>query len=200
MVFFEVIAALILVDFLSGVLHWVEDSYGNPDMPVIGKYVTKPNIEHHFDPTKFTKSPVWRRNRVTVLISLVVCMPIFCFSQGVSVFWISVFVLGLLSNEIHCWAHRTKGENGRIISFLQSSHVIQSPRHHAHHHSDPKKDAYCVITDFLNPVLDRIRFFRGLEFLVAKLFGVLPRRDESIRIRAKQTLTSPAAAPPPRET
>jgi hypothetical protein len=37
-----------------------------------------------------------------------------------------------------------------------------------------------VLTDFLNPVLDRIRFFRRTEALIALRTGVHPRKDDSV--------------------
>jgi len=46
----KTIAILLLVDFISGVLHWLEDAYGNEEWPIIGKQITKPNIIHHHDP------------------------------------------------------------------------------------------------------------------------------------------------------
>jgi len=171
--------AVVFTDFLSGILHWLEDSYGHPGTPVLGRYVTQANIKHHFEPRHFTKSPVWKRNRVTWTMTALLMLGVW-YSGHFSPFWAWVGVLGVLSNEIHCWAHRTPRENGPVVTALQRWHIVQSPRHHAVHHTDPKKECYCVLTDFLNPVLDRIRFFRRTEALIALRTGVHPRKDDSV--------------------
>jgi hypothetical protein len=38
------------------------------------------------------------------------------------------------------------------------------------------------LTDFLNPVLDGIRFWEGLENLIGKLFHTRRRRDTSVAL------------------
>jgi len=39
-----VIFAILLADLISGIFHWWEDRYGNPNWPIIGKYIVEPNI------------------------------------------------------------------------------------------------------------------------------------------------------------
>jgi hypothetical protein len=84
------------------------------------------------------------------------------------------------ANEFHKWAHRTRRENGRIISFLQGIRLLQTPQHHALHHTNPKNVRYCVVTNALNPLLDRARFWEGLEWLLARTFGLHRRADTSL--------------------
>jgi ubiquitin-conjugating enzyme E2 variant len=91
-----------------------------------------------------------------------------------------VLILGVNANQIHKWAHRTRAENGPIIGFLQRIRLIQTPRHHAFHHTGPKNSHYCVLTNFLNPILDGLRLWDGLEWLVYALFGVPRRTDTSV--------------------
>ena len=59
-----VAVVLLAVDFASGVLHWLEDSYGEPSWPFLGKRVVVPNIRHHFKPRAFTKSTFLQRIRL----------------------------------------------------------------------------------------------------------------------------------------
>ena len=40
-----------------------------------------------------------------------------------------------------------------MITFLQRIGVLQTARHHALHHTDPKNSHYCTVTNVLNPVL-----------------------------------------------
>jgi ubiquitin-conjugating enzyme E2 variant len=63
--------ALLAVDMLSGLFHWLEDSYGCPEWPVTGRLITQANILHHFDPHHFTRHNWWDSARV--LAVLVAC-------------------------------------------------------------------------------------------------------------------------------
>jgi hypothetical protein len=89
-------------------------------------------------------------------------------------------VVGANANQIHKWAHRTPQENGWLIDLLQRCRFVQTPRHHACHHTDPKSSHYCVLTDFLNPILDGLRVWEFLEFAIHRLFGVARRIDTSL--------------------
>ena len=66
-----------------------------------------------------------------------------------------VAAIGINANEMHKWAHRTRSQNGRVISFLQDAGIIQSRRHHAEHHRGEKNTHYCVLTNYLNQCLRR---------------------------------------------
>ena len=46
MIIVELIGAVLVADFLSGLFHWLEDAYGREDWPITGRLVTKPNILH----------------------------------------------------------------------------------------------------------------------------------------------------------
>ena len=70
---------------------------------------------------------------------------------------------------------RTTGptrSRSRLVRGLQEFGLIQSPRHHAGHHQPPYLTRYCTLTDYLNPVLDRLHVWRWAEWLVEKCFGI----------------------------
>lgn len=171
--------ALLVTDFLSGVVHWLEDSYGDPNSPILGKYVIAPNQLHHFEPRAFTLSPVWRRNRSLWVLVALITLGIWA-AGAMSPFWVWVCFFGAISKEIHVWAHRTPRENGAIITWMQRWHIVQSPKTHAVHHTNPKRESFCVMTDIMNPVLDRTRFFRHVEALIKFTTGVGVRPDPSV--------------------
>src|SRR5207237_3939094 len=64
--------------------------------------------------------------------------------------------------------------------------LLQSVQHHAQHHSDHKNSHYCVITDFVNPLVDGIGLWSGLEWLIQKLTGLQRREDTSIAAPAQK--------------
>ena len=178
---FQVVAIWLVTDFLSGFFHWLEDAYGNPFWPLFGRHVTKPNILHHYIPRAFVTNSWFLSSRLLLLI----CALIVTTTLALGVFnWMVALavVLGVNANQVHKWSHRTREENGRFVTLLQRVKLVQSPSHHHRHHSHGKDSHYCVLTDFLNPILDRTRFWRGLEWCIERIVGVRRRNDEAMAL------------------
>ena len=179
MIALGILVVVLVTDLVSGIFHWLEDAYGREGWPVTGRLITKPNILHHHDPRYFTRHGWFQSSWLLLLIAaLIVLAAWLC---GMLTWHVWVFaVLGANANQIHKWAHRSPAENGLIISLLQRLWLVQTPRHHAHHHASPKESHYCVLTNVLNPLLDSIRFWAALEFVVWTLFHVRRRVDTSV--------------------
>ncbi len=177
----QVIMVWLVTDFLSGVFHWLEDAYGDPSWPIVGRHVTKPNLLHHFAPRAFVTNSWFLSSRLLLAICVVITL---------GTWWLGMFdwrvalamVLGVNANQVHKWSHRTRRENSAVVRLLQRLRLVQSPAHHHRHHVDGKDSHYCVLTDFLNPLLDGVRFWRGLEWLIARVTGVR-RRDDGMMAR-----------------
>lgn len=184
MIVLEIIGKLLfcvfLTDFLSGLLHWLEDAYGNENWPLTGRLITRPNILHHYDPRYFTRYSWLYSARVLLVIGAIILLAAY---WGGFLNWMTLLVvaIGINANEIHKWAHRTKAENGLIITYGQRLGVLQSPNQHGKHHRGTKDTYYCVITDYLNPVLEAVRLWPTLEWLIYQLFGVRRRPDHSVK-------------------
>lgn len=176
----QVVGVVFVVDFLSGLLHWMEDAYGSEDFPITGKLVTKPNILHHHDPRAFTRNSWFYSARLLIVISGVPLLIAYLAGVG-NWMWILAAVLGANANEFHKWAHRSPQENGPVITFFQRIGILQSVAHHAEHHKGYKNSHYCVLTNFLNPVLDGIGLWTGLEKALEAVFGLKRRPDHSVR-------------------
>jgi plasmanylethanolamine desaturase len=174
------IATVLAADFVAGMIHWLEDAYVREDTPLIGKWVARPNIVHHHYPRYMTRYNWWQTSFDLLLVSA--ALVIVAWFLGLLTWEVWVFaIVSANANEFHKWEHRTRKENGRIISFLQDIRVLQTARHHARHHTDPKNSHYCTITNFLNPVLDGINFWNGVEWALARTVGLERREDTSIR-------------------
>jgi hypothetical protein len=174
-----IIVTVLIGDFVSGFFHWLEDAYGREDWPITGRLITKYNILHHHDPRHFTRNS-WLESS-WIMLCIIGLIVLAAWALGVLTWQVWLFAaLGVNINQIHKWAHRTPAENGRLITVCHRLHLLQTPRHHAGHHTDPKNSHYCVLTNFLNPVLDWIRFWQGLEWVIWKLFRVRRREDASV--------------------
>lgn len=159
-----ILAAWLFADFLSGVFHWIEDRYLREDWPVIGPMIAIPNTVHHSRPMMFLEGSYWHRNSTTIIPSLVLF----------AIAWLLNFpawmLLGFLflsqANEIHAYGHR-HGKLPSWIAMLQETGILQSARHHAIHHRSPNDVRYCVMSNWLNPWLDSLRFWFALEYLLS---------------------------------
>ena len=174
------IGTVFAAEFIAGVVHWLEDAYVREDTPLIGKFVGRPNTIHHHFPRHMTRNSWWQSSWDLALLAAVPILIAWKFHCLTWPVWLFA-ALSANANEFHKWSHRTRKENGRIISFLQDVRFLQTAKHHARHHTDPKNSHYCTITNLLNPGLDRIRFWAGLEWLLAKTIGLKRRPDTSVR-------------------
>ncbi|CCW71812.1 unnamed protein product [Phytomonas sp. Hart1] len=95
---------------------------------------------------------------------------------GLHVFLLTFFAFVTLTNEIHKWSHQVRPH--RIVRKLASWGIILSPKMHRKHHVDPFDCSYCITTGWMNPVLDRVNFWRHLEMLVIKATGAVPRAND----------------------
>lgn len=167
-------------DFVAGFIHWLEDAYVREDTPLIGKYVARPNIVHHHYPRYMTRHNWWQTSADLAIVSAILVGGAWCLGLLTWEVWVFA-ILSANANEFHKWEHRTRKENGWLISFLQDIRLLQTARHHALHHTNPKNSHYCTITNFLNPVLDGLRFWDSLEWLLARTIGLERREDTSVR-------------------
>ncbi len=167
-------------EFAAGIVHWFEDAYVREDTPLIGKHVGRPNTVHHHYPRYMTRNNWWQSSWDLCLLSALAVL--IAWACGVLTWQVWLFaILAANANEFHKWAHRTKKENGPVVTFLQKLGVVQSTQHHAKHHTDPKNSHYCTMTNYLNPVLDGIRFWDSMEWVLAKTVGLKRRPDTSVR-------------------
>jgi plasmanylethanolamine desaturase len=169
-------AAVLVADFISGLVHWAEDAYARKDTPIIGKWIGEANLEHHHKPRAFVTRSWWQSSWDLLLASSLIVAGAWWLKL---LHW-SVFLFAFIStnaNQVHKWAHSAPHENGRFVTLLQKLKLIQTQRHHAMHHKGEKNSHYCSVTNLLNPVLERLHFWKLFEKFNEKVFG-LKRRPE----------------------
>lgn len=175
---FEIVIIVLAVDFLSGLLHWLEDNYGEPEWPIVGPWIIGPNRLHHKDPFAFTRNSWLRSASALIVIGAVIL--IVCWYTDTLSWQVLLFVaIGVNANEIHKWSHLPKDKRMTIVLLLQDVGILQSARHHAKHHRAPHDSRYCLVTNALNPILDCIGFWRGLEFVANCLLRVSKASEPS---------------------
>lgn len=162
----EFLLAWLFADLVTGIFHWWEDRLGNPDMPVLGKWLIVPNRLHHSEPALFLQGSLLDRNLAALVTASIIAAAAIALG-GSPLFWIVAAIGGGLANEVHALTHRRPVP--QLLAALQDMGVLQSPRQHAGHHMPPSDRCYCVLTDWLNPVLDRLKVWHRLERVLTRL-------------------------------
>ncbi|WP_375209774.1 fatty acid desaturase CarF family protein [Hyphomonas jannaschiana] len=175
----QALAGWLLADLGSGVIHWAQDRYGSPRWPLVGGIV-RDTIRHHRKPMGFLDKPVLARSARMIGLALVVLMALLLAGAPLA-FALPLSAGIFLSNEIHAAAHAKARSLPGPVRALQRIGLIQSPLHHAAHHRHLKNVNFCTLTDWVNPVLERARFWRRLEAVIRYAGGIRTRRDPVVR-------------------
>lgn len=169
-IFGYIILCWLMADFIAGFFHWWEDQYATEDMWIIGTLVAGPNSMHHDRPTAFLAGNYWGRNWTTIVPALAIALPLLYWAP----FYSLPFFFATQANEIHGWSHQ---KCSPFIRILQEIELFTSVKHHAQHHVDPFSRRYCVMSGWLNPVLDYIGIWAGLEWIGRRVFEAEPKHS-----------------------
>jgi sterol desaturase/sphingolipid hydroxylase (fatty acid hydroxylase superfamily) len=162
----ELLLGWLAADLATAIFHWWEDRFGREDWPVIGPWIIAPNRLHHAEPLAFTAGDFLDRNRASIGAALIVGAAMAAL-LGPSI-WLAALLVGVsVTNEVHRFAHQPSA-SPTWLRMLQQTGVVQSPKAHAAHHRPPFDRNYCVLTDWLNPLLEQVRFWPRLERLCGR--------------------------------
>ncbi|XP_065201924.1 plasmanylethanolamine desaturase 1 [Planococcus citri] len=182
------LCGILTADFLSGVVHWVADTWGSTDLPIIGKNFLRPFREHHIDPTSITRHDFVETNSYNFLVLIPVSVYMLWnfvtksqeeirseYNWSLYLYLLGIFVA--YTNQIHKWSH-TYFDLPKYVVFLQKYHIVLPQRQHRYHHIAPHETYYCITTGWLNYPLECINFWSTLERLITNITGYVPRSDD----------------------
>ena len=182
MVLATAIAGFVVSDLVSGLVHWLFDTWGSTSTPILGKTFIVPFRVHHSDPIDITRVNFIKTNGHNCFVSLPVLIGALWIPHGTVwgaplITFIVMLCMGVFAtNQFHKWAHQQNPHP--IVAWLQKMGLILGREHHQGHHTFPYLKHYCITTGWLNRPLDAIKFFRGLEWVITKVTGVPPRKDD----------------------
>lgn len=176
---FVPLAAYLAADVASGVVHCAADNIGTENTPILGSAFIKPFRDHHRDPSDITHHDFVEANGNSCLVNLFVLVPTYLWapvgSHGVALIWgtfILCFTVAIaLTNQIHKWAHMPSPP--AVVALVQRLGLMLTPAVHQVHHTIPFDRYYCITSGWMNPVLDRLKFFE-LFLRVAKGLPAAP--------------------------
>jgi plasmanylethanolamine desaturase len=172
---------ILSADFVSGFFHWMFDTWGDIDMPLLGAWAIHPFREHHVDPKAITTHDFVHTNGSNFLLAFFVSGPAVFFADAKAAPFTSLYLAVFtgfvcFTSQIHKWAHSDQVRPYvRVLRLLRLAIEVD---HHAVHHAQPHDRHYCITTGWLNRPLQALRFFQTLEICVTWLTGAQPQRDE----------------------
>jgi len=174
-------------DFISGLVHWAADTYGSEDMRVIGPSLVKPFRLHHVYPRDIcTHGLVETTGNVCILAVPALAGCLYLMWLMPESLWLSFAVISfalmtaatVATNQFHKWAHQESPSG--FARWLQRHHLVLGVAHHKLHHTQPFDMNYCITNGWLNPLLNKLKFFRRLEATLG-LFGIETVRAKDAR-------------------
>lgn len=168
-----ILFAWLLADFLTGLVHFAQDRLllWESRFKFINQ-VKADNDLHHRRPGAMLQYSVWENINTSVPIAWPASAILFALGCP-TVVWLAFFFAGF-GNAVHRLSHAPKSKRNRLVKFLQWTGIFISFDHHHKHHFDAKglveKEnttvRYCPMTNWLNPILDGVRFFDFLAYLL----------------------------------
>jgi len=179
--------SLVLGDLVSGMVHWAADTYCSEDTPIVGPSFVKPFRRHHIYPRDITTHHLAATvGNVCVMAVPVLLLCLYLMRSWDVSSWLAFLILCVTlmslataaTNQFHKWAHQ---ENPPAYARpLQRLRLVLEPAHHELHHTEPFESHYCITNGWLNPLLNRIKFFRRLEGALA-LLGIQTARAKELK-------------------
>lgn len=182
-VVFDILAGMIAADFLSGLVHWIADTWGSESMPILGRRFLHPFRVHHVNPDDFLRRRFIDTNGdvamlVVPILAVALLIPLDPTWGGVlTIFLVAFGGVALLTNQFHQWAHMPVAPP--VVRLLQKWGIVLSHKAHQRHHVPPHDTSYCIATGWCNGPLTAINFYPRLERLVTTLTGIRPREDDA---------------------
>ena len=177
----NIIAGYFAADFVSGIGHWLEDTYLKTDTPLFGS-IAAANQMHHLRPALMCHFNYFQTVKTTFGLLLPVYVACLYFGVGLNPGVITFFLATLNVNEFHKWSHMQKKELWYPVQMLQNARIILNRQDHKLHHTRPFNSQYCVVSGGMNYILDGIGFWRFIEAVIYYTTGAEPRKNDDPEI------------------
>lgn len=166
----------VMADLATGIYHWAIDNYGCAKTPIFGSQIESFQV-HHQIPWTITTRPVAYNLHVLAQGVTFMVLPVTLLSNDpVLLGFLGVFGgCVIFCQQFHAWAHGGKAKLPRLVVALQDAGIIVPRLQHAEHHRPPFSSNYCIVSGIWNRVLDKSKFFLGLEIMLFVMLGIRPR-------------------------
>jgi hypothetical protein len=182
------VLGFVAADFVSGLVHWLFDTWFSRTTPALGLTFVTPFRVHHEDPLDITRHGFMATNGHNCLVSVPVLALALLLPSGpqaplasAALTFVLMLCLGVFcTNQFHKWSHMQHVHP--VVGWLQARGFILGREHHEVHHTAPHTHHYCITTGWLNRPLEAVGFFPRLERLITAVTGQTPRLEELQRL------------------
>ena len=167
---FYILSCWLLADFLTGLFHWFEDGFLHGSSIGFLGSIAADNELHHDKPTAMTLSTGWVNMRASAIVAWPLALASWRLGAPMLV-WLTLFFASF-GNLVHRWSHIPKRQLPFWIRAMQKTGLFISHEHHDAHHRSMKRlipkhlagYKFCPMTNWMNPILDKMKFWDGLEW------------------------------------
>jgi hypothetical protein len=166
-------------DIISGLVHWLADTYGKVTWPIIGNTFIRSFLEHHIDPKSITEHDWIETNGANFFIGIPLL--IFLIYQDhlipteICVFFAMTNIWTALTNQFHKWAHQDN--NPFYVIYMQKLGLILNKNTHEKHHKMPYDCNYNITNGHTNFLFERLKIYRIFETIIKAILKVTPHRN-----------------------
>jgi ubiquitin-conjugating enzyme E2 variant len=197
-----VFVGLLGADFISGFVHWLFDTWGSVDTPVVGQLAIRTFREHHVDERAMTRHDFVETNghniglaTLPAVVGYLALRDHTLFHALVAMAAFSMACCVAMTSQIHKWSHLDN--LGGLVGLLQNWGLIINARHHDRHHVWPHDSHYCITVGWMNAPLELVGFFRILERGITAVTGAKPREEDLVATVAANPEVLTQLPPPP---
>lgn len=180
----DVLAGVLVADFVTAAAHWFEDTYlPFTDAPGMLGDIARDNDMHHYIPYSITAGSWWSNCKVSVqlLVGVALALAVVAprWMAANRVFLVSCALAMGVTNLVHRFQHERDCRRPRVISALMAAGLLVSREQHRVHHEQADV-TYGVLLGFTNPIYDGLGVWRGLEALLGALGVRRPPRKQGV--------------------
>ena len=176
------VAGYFLADLASGAVHWATDTWFSEEQ--FGRAIAIAR-EHHIYPHhilgyRFIEHATLGSAPSVVclwpLAGVLAWLPVSVITSVLMVFLFVTSLCLLFGTSFHNIGHRRA--TSPIVRCAQKLRLVITLEHHMVHHRGDQTVRYCTVNGWANPLCDRLKVWRVLEWLIKRLTGAVPRQND----------------------
>jgi ubiquitin-conjugating enzyme E2 variant len=143
-------------DLLSGLTHWMFDSFGSASTPLIGPSFFRPFRAHHADPEAMTRHDFVETHGSSCFaaLPLLAAASVLALDTLPGILGQALLLFtalgALATNQCHKWAHMAEADTPAIVRWAQRRRLVLPRAHHRRHHTPPFDTHFCMSCGWLN--------------------------------------------------